>query len=262
MANLKMKDFDGNPVYLKGAGAGTDLDPFTPVQDVNIQDQTTRPLGFYFSQIQGAPTTVAVQSVVDALSVTVASAASASVGDYFGMFEGSRFYFGTVLTLPGANVVTLDTPIDSVFTVGSTAAFFSRDMNVDGSTISQVFNVEVGGAALESIDITRIVVMMETDSAPAFSEFGDIVGGLTNGLVLRRSNGLQENIFNWKTNADIANYSYDLTILSSGGPLATDGIIARLTFAGQEKHGVAIRLDPGDKLASFRVIAQGHIVQP
>lgn len=273
MSNLKMKDFDGNAVYLKMNGLGTDLDPHVPIQDVNIQDQITRPLDFFFTQIKGAPTTVAVETAIDDQSVTVVSDAVCSVGDYFGVFEDSRFYFGEILALPGGNVIDLDTPLDSVFTIGSTAACFSRDMDVNGSITPQIFQVEVGSGGTESIDITRIIFLLHTATTPEFADFGDISGGLTMGLVLRRVNGSTENILNWKSNAEIANTAYDLDLFGAGGlPGGAEGFVARLSFAGQEKHGVALRLGPGDKiqmiiqddlttLTQFRVVAQGHVVE-
>jgi hypothetical protein len=240
--------------------------------DVNIQDQVTRPIDFYFTKVVAAPTTVAVQTAIDDMTVQVVSAAGMSVGNYLGMFYESHFYFGEILGI-STNTLTLDTPIDHIFSVGHTVAAFNRDMDINGAATSQTFQVEVGAAGTNSVDITRIILLLETATAPELSDFGDITSGLTNGLVLRRVNGDTQNIFNLKTNADIANVCYDLNIFSTGGFFGgAEGFVARITFAGQAKHGVAIRLEPGDKLqlivqdnlttlTTFRVMAQGHYVE-
>jgi hypothetical protein len=63
----------------------------------------------------------------------------------------------------------------------------------------------------------------------------------------------------------------DVNILSSGGFFGTDGIIGSLTFAGQNKIGVATRLEQGQSLEvliqdnlsslpSFKMVAEGHEV--
>lgn len=274
MSNLKVKDGDGGDVFIKGTGAGTDLDPFVPVQDVNIQDQTSRPVSFYFTKIKGAPTTLAVAASTNDTSVTVVSAAGCAVGDYFGIFQDDKFYFGLITNLPGGNVIELGTRIDGPFTIGATAACFDRDMSVDGSVTPEIFSVDVGAGSTQSVDITRIVYTLQTADTPSLSDFGDITGGLENGLLLRRVDGTVENIDVFRDNAEFSIKSGgDLTLFSTGGFFGgTEGFTVRTTFAGQDKRGVAIRLNPGDSLElvnsdnlsslnSFLAVAQGHFVE-
>jgi hypothetical protein len=242
---------------------------------VNIQDQTSIPVDFFFTQIKGPPTTVAVATAIDDRTVTVTSAAGCAVGDYFGMFNAddvnnNRSYFGTIQSIAG-NVLTLDTPIDFAFQVGNTAACFTREMNVDGSVTPQYFSVQIGSAATQSVDITRIMISMITDTAPNLVLFGDLLS-LTNGLVLRRVDGTMHNIWNVKNNGEIANLCFDYDpSLATNPAQGQNGAKFRYTFAGQDKHGVAIRLEPGDRLEAiiqdsllgllqFRIIAEGHYV--
>lgn len=243
---------------------------------VNVQDQTTVPFDFFFVQDKGVPTTVNVETAVDDNSVTVASSAGCLVGDYFGMFNAdnasdNRSYFGTILSIAG-NVLTLDTPIDFAFQVGDTAACFTRELNVTGTVSNpEYFAVEVGPNATQSIDITRIMVSMTTDTVPNLVKFGDL-DALTNGLVLRRINGRTNNIWNIKTNGELANLCFDYDPYVATNPQqGENGAKFRYTFAGQDKHGVAVRLEPGDKLEAivqddlsgllgFRIIAEGHFV--
>ena len=98
-------------------------------------------------------------------------------------------------------------------------------------------------------------------------------GGLTNGIVLRVVNGRTWNIWDVHLNAEFANLAYDYqTFLATNPAQGVNGLAVRYTFAGQDKHGVAVRLEPGDSLqlviqddlsdlVSFRIIAEGHIVQ-
>ena len=239
--------------------------------DVNIQDQVTTPIDFYFTQVMGPPTTVATPINIGDYEVEVASAAGCSPGDYFGVFENNRAYFGTILSI-ATNTITLDTPLDYDFSAGSTAACFSRELDVDGSSTVQTFQVEVGSGGTEAIDITRLILLIETTDTPSLAEFGDLPA-LTNDIVLRRVNHKTNNIFNLKTNGDISNVCYDLNLFNTGGFFGgAEGFVARITFAGQAKHGVAIRLMPGDKLqmlvqddlsslVKFRIMAQGHVVE-
>lgn len=242
--------------------------------DVFIQDQTTPPLDLYFVQAIGVPTTLAVQAAINDRNITVASDAGFSVGDYLGLFTAPRFYFGEVLAKPGGNVLTLDTPIDFAYTAGSHVQPLTRDLNVNGSVGSpQIFFVAGPGAGSFEIDITRIMISMITSSAADLSLFGNLAA-LTNGITLRKTDSETRNIWNAKTNLDLLNLAYDLTIFQASNPSqGVDGLGCRYSFAGQEKHGVAVRLGTNEQLqivitdnlstlTQFRIIASGHIVAP
>lgn len=239
---------------------------------VMTQDQHTAPFDYFFAQGIGAPTTLASPAAVDDLSIVVTSATNFSVGNYIGIFNAAsnRFYFGEALSVV-STTVTLDIPIDYAFSAGDVVVSTTRELNVDGSVTPQVFSVRASTApATLEVDITRIIIQMETDAAVDLSKFGDIAGGLANGIVLRRMDGETRNIFNAKTNFDIAILGYDLSIYASTNPAqGVDGLTARITFAGMEKHGVAIQLSTGDALqlivqddltdiTKFRIMAQGH----
>lgn len=243
--------------------------------DVNVQDQTTPPIDFFFTQINGVPTTVATATNFDEDWINVASVANCAIGDYLGAFnaddeESNRAYFGTIQSITGTNI-TLDTPLDFNYSIGDTVGCFERNLNVDGSVTRQIFSVQVGPSATQSIDITRLMISFITDTTVSLDTFGDLAT-LTNGLVLRRVDGRIDNIWNVKNNGEIANLCFDYTPYASTNPnQGQDGAKFRYTFAGQDKHGVAVRLDPGDSLEliiqddltglqQFRVIAEGHYV--
>lgn len=239
---------------------------------VNLQDQTTPPIDLFFLRILGAFTTLAIDAEIGDQIITVTDDSGLVVGKTLGLFSatGNRFYFGIVLDI-SSDGVELDSPLDFAFQVGDNIAPLSKDMNVDGSSTPQLFQIRGGGpTSTIEIDITRIIIQMTTTDIPEFIEFGDLTA-LTKGIVLSRNNGIINNIFNAKTNADLANLMYDLAVIEEAKAFNTNGIVGRMTFAGQDKHGVAIRLQPGDTLdlliqdnlsglLSFRIMAQGHVV--
>jgi len=245
--------------------------------DTNTQDQITTPVAYYFSQIEGIPTEVAAITAINDTTAEILDTTGCEIGGYFGMFNAddsldNRAYFAQITDVDGS-VLTFDTPIDFDFKVGDTAACLERDMAVSGTPTSpEIFSIQVGGSANQSIDINRIMITMLTDSPPTLADFGDIEDGLDNGLVLRRVNGTTNNIWNVKKNGDFGNLAYDLQLFSAINPQqGQNGLLCRYTLNGQDKHGVAIRLDPGDELQliiqdslisldQFRVIAEGHYV--
>jgi hypothetical protein len=261
-------DGNGNELFLEQNGG----------LPVNVQDQTTPSVDLYFLQGLGPPTQLTNDVVIDQTVFEVDSVAFINIGDYLGIVSPSenRFYFGTVLDVgtPTATSVTVDTPLDFAFSAGENVISATRDLNVDGSTTPQVFEVRGGGATSTiTLDITRILIEITTETAPDFTDFGDISGGLLKGIVLRKTDGETRNYWNVKSNAEFGNLAYDIQNLAdlSPGPAGTNGILVRYTFAGQDKHGVAVRLEPGDflqlivqddlsSLLSFRIIAAGHIV--
>lgn len=245
----------------------------TAALDVMLNDQTTPTVISRFALPVLNTTTTAGISIDDRV-VPVADNTGIQVGHRFVIFNTDENIFDVVSVVAiDANNITVDCPIAFAFPPGSFVDVGDTDMAVDGSVTPVVFGLrgpDTGDNVALSADITRIIFHCTTSSAPKFSEFGDIVGGITNGLCLRRRNGFSSNIFNIKKNSELIGLCYDFDIFSASGAGA-DGFSARLTFAGQNKMGVTIRLEPGDDLefivqddltplTSFHVTAEGHIV--
>jgi uncharacterized protein YdeI (BOF family) len=242
---------------------------------VNIQDQTSPPLDLYFSQAQGAPSTLAAVTAIDDMSISV-TGNIISTGDYVGVFSGAsgegRFYFGEAMNVTGTGpyTVALDTPLDFAFDSGDPVISTTRELDVNGSVTPQLFSIQIGGAQGNvKVDITRIIVSMKLSSAGAENLFGNIAA-LTSGVVLRRKNGDTRNVWTVKDNSDFGNLSFDTDYTDKVGS-SDFGFKCRYTFAGQDKHGVAVRLEPGDfleliiqddltALNGLRIIAAGHVV--
>ena len=98
-------------------------------------------------------------------------------------------------------------------------------------------------------DITRVIFIIESAANNMdFTEFGSIAA-LTNGCVLRKKDGVIQNVFNWKTNGEFINHSFDHSFQAKTGG-GGSGFVSRSSFAGPSKRGVTIRLngDDGDEL--------------
>jgi hypothetical protein len=165
------------------------------------------------------------------------------------------------------DLITIDRPVDHNFAAATTLGRITNtNMAVDGSVNRQAFVIRAG--AVPS-DIVRFIVTLTSGGSMDDGKFGD-QPPLTRGLVLRIVNGYQRAIFNFKTNGEIKQFCYDGTYTSSTlGPAGQESFAARITFGGQSKHGVVLRIGPGDiiqwivqddltGLGVARVSAMGH----
>jgi len=252
---------------------------FTPVQAaasgaliVSVRDEIAPVVLGNFNQVVDSSVTTEA-TVIGETTVVVDDTTGTYHNKYVIIFSSvaNRFYVGTVLSI-GANSLTLDTPFDFAFPVGSNINYTNRDMNVDGSSTTQVFGVR--GQSADTIttvfDVTRIIITCVTDTPVDLTKFGDLTA-LTNGLVLRKRDGVYQNIFNVKSNQELAGIMYDFTVEAATNPAqGVDGFVARLTFGGKEKLGAVIRLNPGEDLeflvqddltdlTSLRIVGEGHI---
>ena len=245
--------------------------------DVALQDQTTDPIIAYFNQVHNSTTlAVAVPDVsTNPRIIVVASATGIVVGSYIILFDPASVRFSTFFAtaVNGVNI-TLDSPIDFEYPIGTFVDVAIVDMSVNGSVTPQVFGLRGTGAppGIElSFDVTRIIFTCIAASPVSLSLFADITA-LTNGLLMRSRNARTKNVFNVKDNREIQGLMFDFTPSVATNPAqGEDGFVSRLTFGGQNKIGVVIRLPIGEDLemwiqdnllaiTSFRIHAEGHIV--
>jgi hypothetical protein len=243
--------------------------------DVNIQDQTTPTLISPFNKVDNI-TTNTVATALDDRTITVADTTGFVDGTFVTITSptDNRYTVVRQLGAPVGNVITVDTPLDHAYSIGEQVSGGTFHMNVDGSVTPVIYSVRAPDPGVPvKIDITRLMFHCLTDSACDLSMFGDIAGGLVNGVVVRKVDGTYNNIFNVKTNGEMSGIMYDFIIHQATNPTqGQDGFCGRLTFGGQSKMGVVIRLEPGEdlqciiqddlsSLTSFFIIAEGHVVQ-
>lgn len=212
--------------------------------------------------------TLSAGTSVNDESITVTDSTGISNDDVICIKEKARYYQGLVTGVVG-NVVSLDVPLDEAFTTSAVVENAAYDLAVDGSSTTQVF--KVAAPANATWHIYRIVFTITDNSAMDDSKFGGITA-LTNGVLIRASNGIAKNIFNVKSNSDFASIAYDLTY-SDKAPAGSFGLRCRRTFNGEEKNGVVLALHGNDgdtfefwvrddltDLSSFKIRVQGHRV--
>jgi hypothetical protein len=269
MSTIKVKNADLTDVYFETSGAGTIGDPYRMRQEVIIQDSVS-PLLIVKASKLIVETTITSLLAKDDYVVNVTSAASFVVGQYLTIYNVAedRVFFSTILAI-NTLAITVDTPLDFEYPAGSIVSVGDNNMNVDGSVTPVIFGIRNPTTAdiPSSVDITRIMFKCLTDAAVDLSKFGDIIGGLVRGLVIRKVDGTYQNIFNAKTNGELKNIMFDFDIETAGAQ-GQDGFTGRLSFGGQNKMGAVIRLAPDEDLQiviqddltsldTFTVIAEG-----
>jgi len=239
---------------------------------VNVQDQTSRMLDLDFIKALAPPTTLVVDTAPGDRTIRVSNTAGFAAGVVVGITNVSGiFYFGEQVGALAGDVVTLDTPVDKIFDAAtSNVIVASRDMAVDGSLTTQVF--QIGGFSTPDlrVDITRVHGYLQSGSAMDDSLFGSLAP-LTYGIVLRKNDDIIENFWNAKTNGRLAKICGGDFNYTASAPAGSNGARFRNTFAGAEKHGVTVRLGAGETfevliqddltgLEAFEMMAQGHFV--
>lgn len=249
--------------------------PLIGVRDVKIQDQTTRPIIAKFNEVQES-TELTVVAVKGAYEITVDDTTGFIDGRYIILFhpESENFSFYMQIGAVAGSVITLDTPLDFAYPIGTFVDTTITNMAVNGSSTSRIFGLRGTGAPPGvdiKVDITKIIIQCITTSAVSLPLFGNLTA-LTKGLVLRKRDGTVRNIFNVKTNNEISGImEYDPVVTATPGQ-GVDGFRAELQFSGQNEIGVALRLPIGEDLESIvqdalqtitllEIIAEGHIVE-
>jgi hypothetical protein len=243
--------------------------------DVNIQDQTTDVIIQKFNQVHNS-TTLNGAVAIEEEEIIVTDATGIVAGSHLILFDPASVRFSTFIALtPSGTTIPLDRPLDFAYPDGTFVDVAITNMAVDGSVTTQVFGLRGTGAPPGvdlDVDITRIIITMLTTNPVAYDLFGDLPA-LTKGVTVRVRNGKYFNIVNFKTNGELAGAMYDLTSAEAVNPnQGQNGYIGRMTFAGTNKMGVAIRLPIGEDLEiliqdnlslieKFEVVAEGHIVE-
>lgn len=212
-------------------------------------------------------TTLAVNGAIDDRTITVTDGTGFAPGKYLSLFNvaANRFYVGYIIGV-AAEVITLDTPLDFAFTSGTFVTSGSTNLAVNGSVTPVTFALRNTDQVIgTSAHLARIIFKGITASLGVLTEFGDLPG-LTNGIVLRKKDGVYRNIFNAKTNGELKQIMYDFDLIPAANP-APDGFSGRFTFT---KLGPFIELAPGEDieliiqddltgLTEFEVMLEGHL---
>lgn len=219
---------------------------------VTLQDQTTPVFIIPMSQEVDSTELTSV-TAIDDYTMTIADTTNFVDGSFVVCLSdtGGRYWYGYQVGAPVGSVITVDRPFDYAFQVGDGVTSAITNMNVNGATTTQIFRVRIGeplGGIPVTIDVTRIIIVIHADSAVDLAKFGNLTA-LTKGITLRRIDGVYQNIFNVKSNSDFASLAFDLNMYAATNPTqGQDGLACRLTFGGQNKMGVVLRIGPNEDL--------------
>jgi hypothetical protein len=240
---------------------------------VFVQDQTTPVLTVPFLQTRAAVTLTA-DTVIDDRTIELTAGHGTLFGEVIELAETgtTKFMQADVIDPLGlaaegdpvvGDTITLDQPVNRIYTtVGSIAQRSTKNLLVDGSVTPQIFSIlPLPG---QSGDMVRIIWEMR-GAAGGSMDYTTFGSGppLLNGCVIRikNSDGTFRNLFNFKSNGDIIEQAFDLVFLDPKGGNTIPGMTARLTWGGQSKHGVVIRLD-GTLGEELQIVAQDDLTTP
>lgn len=244
--------------------------------DVNVQDQTTDRVSLFLAEVLGDITLLS-GATKDASSFNITTDGVVPVvGNFVCLQENEKITQVEIVSVTpvAGNEYTIGVaiPLDVAYSASGGCTVQNVDMNVNGSVTPVSFRVApVPGTTW---DITRMIVSMTHASQGDDGLYGNIAK-LTNGVYYRKEDGqTSQNLYNARENSDYRIEGYDVAFPVRSGGGGTHGTAARITFAGQDKSGVVIRLD-GDLTESFlgtvrddlspltthRVKVQGHVVQ-
>ena len=226
---------------------------------VNVQDQTTRPFDIRMNEILLTGFTLSIPPTIDSYDLTLTDVTGLSAGDEISFLEQNgmpQILFGEILSI-SSNTITLDSPVPHNYTPSTTTSFtYNSDMSVDGSTTTRVFGLT--NFFNESVDITRIIFHC-TDNVEMHDGLFCGNAELPRGIVFRKKtlSGNYINYWNVKNNGKWSELAYDTSYSDKGKPPDdTYGFNVRLTYGGQSKHGVVIRLEP---LESIELLVQDNL---
>jgi hypothetical protein len=215
--------------------------------DVRNQDQTTPDISFYLAQILDTITILANTAVDDETLDVETTGSTPVVGNYVCLKEGTAFLQVEIISVTPISgnqyTIGIAIPLDFAFTTAGGCSLQNVDMNVDGSVTPVLFKVSPSGLDDGTEwDITRMIIIATMTSAGDDGKFCNL-SALTNGVYFRTKDGITQNLFNAKENADFAEEAAgDLNYQVRSGGGGTHGMRGRITFNGQDKRGVVKRL--------------------
>lgn len=234
-----------------------------------LQDQHSDPVDYYFVKAV-TTTTLLANTIVDQQYVETTSTTGATNGLALTIIgSNGRVLQATIISVSG-NKVYINVPVDKVYPAGSYVSFGNWNLNVDGSITKQIYRIKT--PLNTRWDIDRVIFSIIDDTAMDDGKFGGITY-LTNGIVLRKNNGVKKNIMVVSSNGGFAERCFDVRYADKA-PSGSYGFTAKKDFKLDSGYGVVIRLD-GDTndeleiivqdnltgLQKFAVVAQGHITQ-
>lgn len=215
-------------------------------KDVNLQDQTTPDVILRMNRVLGNFVLDGVQTR-DSYILNVVAGHGATAGEWICIqqfdeeFQLPRFFQALIITA-GTTTLEVDKPLDYAFDPAEVLCSERARVNMAGEVGTTSAPIIYKVAPKSGVwDITRIIPQFFTSGAMDDGKFASI-DALVHGITFRRKNSFWYNSWNFKTNGDWAGIAFD-TRYADKPPAGTgNGFTGRLTWAGQNKIGVAKRV--------------------
>ena len=224
------------------------------------QDTQTLVLNRYLAKFHEHDTTLSAIANFDdtAISIQAVDYADFDIGDRvfinFGILEENSY--PVITAKPGSPVLTLNKPLDKTYPIGSEVQHIVVDAQSEVGTLANPIIYKIQPPPGITYHLRQGVVVLEHQAAGDSSKFGDIDGGLLNGITIRASiNGIIASRTNIRTNLDFEDDTARDIIYNQRAPAGKFGTIITYDFA---TAGVYIPLN-GDNGDSFWVLIQDDI---
>ncbi len=197
-------------------GMGNEINSLKGAISVHDADVHDTPLNKYFFEYTVTTTTLSAIALAGAKQIAVVNATGLVVGNSIEIKDGNVESTFPMITIIVGTLITLDRPLDFTYAIGDIVTKINYNMAVN-ATLAAPRSFRLFSDVGLSAHIQVFNLSLIHSGAADGSMFGDIAGGLVNGVVLRAYNA-ELNQFRtfttWKNNSQMA--------LDSGSILFSD----------------------------------------
>lgn len=227
---------------------------------------------FFFREL-GVSTTLSQPSLLNDTTITVTDSTGFSVGDKIKLTTdvdvGQSFL---TITAINGNVITLDRPLSSTLSSGSTVDLVSVTLSDTAGSLDNpiIYRIKPPNSDLSlRWQLTRMLIAIADNLSMDDGKFGGIPA-LTNGINIRvvKGSGEYRDLTNWKDNGDMAEDMYDV-LYTDRARWGQYGLRGRWTFTKAEfvvdldgANGDYLELRVQDNLTGlqdFEIKCQGRL---
>lgn len=244
--------------------------------DVHIADVHERLVNLFVSRQTGVNTVLSAPASSGDTSIDIVPAtyANYNVGDQLQIIDGAstEVLFFTITAKPGSPTLTLDMPLAFDHVSGTLILGVDKEISNANGSLSSPISFRLAPPPGQVWHIQAATLFMQTATAMDTSKFGDIAGGLTNGVVIRALRfGQIRNLLNIKTNGDLLKDIHRVEF-HNRAPAGSFGLNARWLFQDLKTYikvdgdrGEYLELLIQDDLTDLEIAQvkfQGHVEEP
>lgn len=195
------------------------------------------PVDYYLYQTVAIPV-ISTTTTIDDEIITVVSSTGVIAGHVITIYEDTKM-FQSLVTAATATTISIASPIDFEFTEAALVETGLWSMNVDGSSVTQIFSIKAPPSATIHIQTIGCSMLSATDMDDG--KFGGIAA-LDNGILFRSINGVTKNLAVIVNNIGFWEIGFDVDY-SVKAPAGSYGLRARRYIP--EVNGIVITLESG-----------------